>query len=116
MNVLTRRSVGKVALSPDLLQRDNQKFKRILSEAGLKCSQPRLKILDVLCDCSEVSQAITLQDLHTRLLNAQVPISQLCLSQALRRMWQRGLVWRNDEQGYALVPGVLGMAEQRRAG
>ncbi|MGY4535227.1 DNA-binding HxlR family transcriptional regulator [Pseudomonas sp. TE3786] len=54
--------------------------------------------------------------MHTRLLDAEVPISQLCLSQALRRMWQGALVWRNEEHGYVLLPDVLGMAERRRAG
>ena len=97
-------------------QHGNQRFKRILAVAGLKCSQPRLKILDVLCECDEPGQALTLQEMHTRLLDAEVPISQLCLSQALRRMWQGGLVWRNEQHAYALVPGVLDMAEERRAG
>ncbi len=97
-------------------QHSNQRFKRILGAAGLKCSQPRLKILDVLCECSEQGQALTLQEMHARLIDAQVPISQLCLSQALRRMWQGGLVWRNDAQGYALVSDALDMAGQRRAG
>src|SRR6218665_142712 len=97
-------------------QLGNQRFKRILSVAGLKCSQPRLKILDVLCECGEHGQALTLQQMHTRLLDAEVPISQLCLSQALRRMWQGGLVWRNEDHGYALVSGVLDVAEQRKAG
>jgi Fe2+ or Zn2+ uptake regulation protein len=97
-------------------QHDNQRFKRILGAAGLKCSQPRLKILDVLCECSEQGDALTLQQMHARLTDAEVPISQLCLSQALRRMWQGGLVWRNEAHAYALVPGALDMAEQRRAG
>lgn len=82
---------------------DNRVLRELMQRAGLRCSLPRLKILDALCDAGGLSAP----ELHARLLDCDVPITPSCVSQVLRRLHLSGLIQRDEQRRYLLASDDL---------
>ncbi|WP_263143556.1 ferric uptake regulator family protein [Pseudomonas sp. RIT-PI-AD] len=98
-----------MTLAAPALAVDNRALRRLMQRVGLRCSLPRLKILDALCTGDSVSAP----ELHARLLSCDVPITPSCVSQVLRRLHQRGLLRRDAQKRYTLA---IALAEMEHEG
>jgi len=81
----------------------NRVLRQLMQRAGLRCSLPRLKILDALRDAGSLSAP----ELLARLLDCDVPITPSCVSQVLRRLHLSGLIQRDEQRRYQLVSDDL---------
>ncbi|AMO78270.1 hypothetical protein SAMN05216577_10624 [Pseudomonas citronellolis] len=94
---------GRPEVLPLALRRELRPARKLLERAGLRCSLPRLKVLDVLCSGGFYSVSA----LHQRLLDEAAPISPNCVRQTLRRLHASGVLRRDAQRRYGLETELL---------
>lgn len=82
---------------------ENRPFRELLQAVGLRCSMPRLKVVEALYGADEV-QGISSRELHRQLSEAGEPLSLVSVRQVLRRMQDRGMVQATGRSRYRLAP------------
>ncbi|MDF3936211.1 ferric uptake regulator family protein [Pseudomonas citronellolis] len=90
----------RVPLPSLAVRREQRPARQLLENAGLRCSLPRLKLLDVLCGGAFYSVATLFA-----MLNDEIPlVSRDCVRQTLRRLHASGLLLRDAQGRYGLDP------------
>lgn len=84
-------------------QCESRPYRELLQAVGLRCSMPRLKVVEALCGADE-EQGISSRELHRQLSEAGEPLSLVSVRQVLRRMQDRGMVQATGRSRYRLVP------------
>lgn len=87
-------------------RRTQRRSRQLLELAGLRCSLPRLKLLDAL----SVLGSSTAAELHAHLQGPGPSITFDCVSQSLRRLHQSGMLVRDERKRYRLDPAFDGIA------
>ena len=106
------RAVSRMTAVAELsARRLPRRSRQLLALAGLRCSLPRLKLLDAL----SVLGSGTAAELHAHLQGPAPSISFDCVSQSLRRLHQGGLLVRDAHKRYRLDPAFDGAAPAREA-
>ena len=91
--------------------RSQRRSRQLLALAGLRCSLPRLKLLDAL----SVLGSSTAAELHAHLQGCGPSIGFDCVSQSLRRLHQSGMLVRDMRKRYSLAPAFDGALPARAA-
>lgn len=91
------RSASSAGGSPD-----SRQFRELLRAVGLRCSMPRLKVVEALYAADE-EQGISSRELHQQLSEAGEPLSLVSVRQVLRRMEDRGMVQATGRSRYRLA-------------
>lgn len=82
---------------------DSRQFRRLLQAVGLRCSMPRLKVVEALYGADD-EQGISSRELHRQLSEAGEPLSLVSVRQVLRRMQDKGMVQAVGRSRYCLAP------------
>lgn len=81
---------------------DSRQFRQLLQAIGLRCSMPRLKVVEALYGADD-EQGISSRELHRQLSEAGEPLSLVSVRQVLRRMQGKGVVRAVGRSRYRLV-------------
>ena len=82
---------------------DIRQLRQLLQAVGLRCSLPRLKVVEALYRV-DGEQGISSRDLHRRLSEAGELLSLVSVRQVLRRMQDGGMVQAVGRSRYGLTP------------
>ena len=83
---------------------DHRQLRRMLKQAGLKTSMPRLKVLEMLYLAALQGGGLSSRLLHERLVEAGDPLSLVGVRQVLGRMVEGGLVVVQGGSHFCLAP------------
>ncbi|WP_280325135.1 hypothetical protein [Pseudomonas sp. BN102] len=83
---------------------DHRQLRRMLQQAGLKTSMPRLKVLEILCLAALQGGGLSSRLLHEHLVEAGEPLSLASVRQVLGRMVEGGLVVAQGGSRFCLAP------------
>jgi Fe2+ or Zn2+ uptake regulation protein len=83
---------------------DHRQLRRMLQQAALKTSLPRLKVLEMLCLAALHGGGISSRLLHERLVEAGEPLSLVSVRQVLGRLVEGGLVVVQGGSRFCLAP------------
>jgi Fur family ferric uptake transcriptional regulator len=76
--------------------------RQLLQAVGLRCSMPRLKVVEALYG-ADSEQGLSSRELHQQLREAGEPLSLVSVRQVLRRMQDKGVVRAVGRSRYCLV-------------
>ena len=87
--------------TPQSASDSRRQFRQLLQTVGLRCSMPRLKVVEALYGADD-EQGISSRELHRQLSEAGEPLSLVSVRQVLRRMEENGLVQTTGRSRYRL--------------
>lgn len=93
------------------VRRTQCRSRQLLELDGLRCSRPRLKLLDAL----SVLGSSTAAELHAHLQGCGSSIGFDYVSQSLHRLHQSGMLVRDARKRYSLAPVFDGAVPARAA-